>query len=188
MKRGLSPAFIDLFALMVVLFLLLPHRPETAAEADAYTGDLVVEISWCDRCHTDVDLWVRSPGDRPVGYSRLRGRHFSLFRDDLGGESVAFRGEIAAARVIPDGEYVVNLHLFSDKDNNAPVDVDVIAWSRENGSSDKIIIWEGTVTLSRVKQELTVVRWKMRDGKVDYGSIHMSPIDLRESNAIGAEL
>lgn len=184
--RGLSPAFIDLFALLVVLFLLLPHLPEVAAEDEARVGSLAVEAHWCDGCRSDVDLWVRSPNDRPVGYSRLRGRHVSLLRDDVGADlENKWRYEIAAAREIPDGEWIVNLHLYRDRDNEAPISVRVSVWTKRVHGA-RTVLWQGDVTLERNGVEVTAVRFAMTDGDLVPGSIHYSPIALRGRRHEGA--
>lgn len=179
MKRGLSPAFVDLLMLLVVLFILLPHRPEISVEDAARVGDMVVEISWPDGQRSDVDLWVRSPGDRPVGYSRLRGKDCSLLRDDLGNRDTPEREEILGCRSLPDGEWVVNLHLYTDIAGTAPFPVRVYIWYRPGGTSGRLPIYHDDVTLERTGQELTVARWTMQDGKFLPGSLHYSPVALR---------
>lgn len=173
-------SFVDLFALMLAILFLLPTKPDIAEADNARAGMLVVEAHWPDYSKTDIDLWVKAPGDNPVGYSRLRGNYFSLFRDDLGIEDGArWRFEIAAARVIPDGEYAANLHAYRDMGGRLPFLVDVVVWYRAGTSNSKTVVWQGAVPVARPGQEITALRWSMRDGRYVPGSIHYSPIDLR---------
>lgn len=183
MNRRVATAFIDAVLLMLMVFVLLPHQPDEAAADEARVGDLVVEISWCEDCHTDVDLWVRSPGDAPVGYSRTRGKHFSLLRDDLGLGKDAARGELAATRTLPDGQWVVNVHAYKDTGGNLPVTVEVDIWYRIPGSKVRSPVFSGERELSRVGEEITVARWEMQGGKMLPGSLHMSPVELRTGRA-----
>ena len=70
-----------------VVVLLLPHINPKAKEADpgvTAPGNVIIEAQWADGLDADVDLWVRAPGDRPVGYSNKAGKIFNLLRDDLG--------------------------------------------------------------------------------------------------------
>lgn len=183
MNRGAAIAFIDVFALMVMVLFLLPQKPDIAAADESRAGMLVVEARWAAEAHTDVDLWVEAPGDAPVGYSHLRGSYFSLFRDDLGNERSPARYEIAATRTVPDGEYTVNLHLYSDIGQNAPITVDVVCWYR-NAEGGKVTVWTGPATLSSVGSEVTVVRWRMRETVMDPASVHFTPKRIR--SAVGA--
>lgn len=176
MDRRSATIFIDCLFLLLLVLVLLPHKPSEAEHDDAPLGNLVAQIRWCDHCHTDVDLWVKSPNDAAVGYSRLRGRVFSLFRDELGGGPNPERVEVAASHVIPDGEYVVNLHLYNDLGDHAPVAVEVDVWYRM--AQKKFRIWRDNVVLEYVGQEQTVVRFHMNDGRLAADSVHHAPISI----------
>jgi len=173
-----SVAFVDTLFIILAVLMLLPMKPDMARDDEARAGMVVVEAHWQDAARTDVDLWVQSPADRPVGYSRLRGNYFSLFRDDLGSDTTPWRYEIAATRAIPDGEYIVTLHAYTDAGINLPMNVDVVVWYR-NADGAKIHIWRGLVPLTYVTQEATAVRWSMQGGAFVAGSIHHSPAQLR---------
>lgn len=181
MNSRAATVFIDALFLMLLVLVLLPHRPDEASADDARAGDLVVEIYWGDCITADVDLWVQSPADKPVGYSRLRGQHFSLLRDDLGVDTRCERMELAAARELVDGEWIVNLHLYGNRSDVSPIIVDVRAWYRNSDKPQdgRKLIWTGPVSLDYSGQEVTAVRWTMARGVMVAGSIHHSQIALR---------
>ena len=61
--------------------------PPAEAEQETSTtepGTVIVEIHWPPELDTDVDLWVKAPGDRPAGHSYKGGAWVDLPRDDLG--------------------------------------------------------------------------------------------------------
>lgn len=175
-----SVAFIDALALMLLILVLLPTRPDIAASDESRTGTMVAEAHWPDGSHADVDLWVQSPDDKPVGYSRLRGNYFSLFRDDLGTDYTSqWRYEITAARgTIRDGEYVFNLHLFSDGAAEAPIPVDVVVWYK-TPRDGRLVLWRGVVMLRFTGEEVTAVRFRMQNEALLPGSLHHTLAHLR---------
>lgn len=184
MNRRSATVFVDALLIMLMVLVLLPHKPELDIEDDARAGDLVVQIWWTECSRTDVDLWVKSPGDRPVGYSRLRGVHVSLLRDDVGHDEGCERWELASSRTLTDGEWIVNVHLYGDIGEHAPIPVRVSIWYRTTGSV-KRPIWSGSVDLVRIGQELTAARWSMDRGALTPGSLHHSPIALRAAASGG---
>src|SRR5690606_321998 len=108
--------FLDILLILVVVLLPLV-TPPTAAEQLRPPGSLVVETIWPPECHTDVDLWVQGPVGRAVGYSNQSDMLFNLLRDDLGhqGDLSDLNYENAYTRGLPDGEYIVNLHLYTHR-------------------------------------------------------------------------
>lgn len=184
MNSRVATVFIDALLIMLLVFVLLPHKPSVAEADDTRAGDLVVEISWPDCQASDVDLWVQSPGDKPVGYSRLRGKHFSLLRDDLGATVSCNRSELAASRELVDGEWVVNVHLYTDRAQAVPFPVNVSIWYRRGAQPGlgRTSIWSGNVTLQSYGQEVTAVRWKMFNGGLVPGSIHHTQTALRSGS------
>src|SRR6266511_3057031 len=71
------------FVLMTMLMMTVMNPPAQSSEADGTQapGNVIVEIQWPDKFDADVDLWVKAPGDVPVGYSNKSGRVFNLLRD-----------------------------------------------------------------------------------------------------------
>lgn len=174
-------AFIPLLDVLLVLLIILPHQPETSAHQDETIKQslLVVEVLWPDEYKTDIDLWVKTPGDDPVGYSRLRGEHVSLLRDVLGNRKAEPGQEVARGWALPDGEYIVNVHLYTDTGGHSPIPVTVTVWTRASMSEPFTFFRRRTVDLSIIGAETTILRWKMKDGEPVVGSVHYTPESLR---------
>ena len=175
---------LALLGFVTIVILLLPHlNPPVQPTDDAPTpGNVVVELRWPDAVDADVDLWVQGPGDGPVGYSNKGGRIFNLLRDDLGfaNDPGTLNYEVAYSRGRPGGEYVVNLHLYTNKSRNYPVEAEVvIGMKKQVGSGLKRIAYK-KVKLLEMGQEVTVLRFKLdEDGELILGSLHDIPLKLR---------
>lgn len=174
MNRATATAFIDALFLVLLVLVLLPIG---STQADrTVLPSLAVEIRWPDGWRSDVDLWVRGPGDEPVGFTRKTGRYLALLRDDLGTASIPWRHEIIETYEIPDGRWLVNVHLYGDTGKNAPVPVEVAVWQKVSGSTT--VIWTGEVVLERKGAEVTAVHFSTRRGRFEPGSIHHTPVRL----------
>lgn len=177
-------ATVDMLLCLVAVGVALMEPPAVKqALADKPICQLAVDVEWQGDLHVDVDLWVRAPGDTPVGYSAKDGAFFNLVRDDLGTstDSLGINAERACASGLPDGEYVANLHLY----NHAvppPFSVAVVVSSVDPVRAEMSEMVKKTAVLSKKGQELTVVRWRMKDGKLVDGSVHDIPISLRHGS------
>ncbi|WP_313666288.1 hypothetical protein [Shinella sp.] len=61
----------------VVMFILPSVKPAATTDPIDPPGNLVASAAWPPGS-IDVDLWVKSPGDEAVGYSRKSGTVWSL--------------------------------------------------------------------------------------------------------------
>lgn len=187
-----STVFRDVITLalcgfVAVVILLLPHiHPEAkqAAQAEGVTspGNVMVEVRWPDELDADIDLWVRAPGDVPVGYSNKSGVIFNLLRDDLGrnADPTRLNYEVTYSRGIPPGEYAVNLHLYRNKSMVSPIPVTVVTSVKKPDGETARQVLATTVDLEREGQELTAYRFKLSDnGDLVAGSVHSLPVPLR---------
>lgn len=191
-RRGLGIIFVDvvfnvLFVVMACVAILLfwINPPTKSSDAETFApGNVIVEIRWPDEIDADVDLWVRAPADVAVGYSSKAGRIFNLLRDDLGhrGDATGLNYEVAYARGIPAGEYVVNVHLYRDPLAlpRVPVPV-VVAISLKRPATDSVSqILTKRVELTHLGQEITVFRFRFDEhGALAPGSVHALPLRLR---------
>ena len=149
----------------VVMFILPSVNPKAETDPIDPPGNLMVNADW-PAGSIDVDLWVKSPGDEAVGYSRKSGKVWSLLRDDLGtaNDGTPLNYESAFTRGLPDGEYIVNVRCYGCT-GKVPVPVAV-----EVRLASGALVWSGTVTLVTDKQEKTALRFLMRSGAVVVGS------------------
>jgi hypothetical protein len=172
-----------------IVVLLLPHINSKAKEADSADrapGNVIVEIQWADGLDADVDLWVRAPGDRPVGYSNKAGAFFNLLRDDLGKQMdvTDLNYEVAYTRGTPAGDYIVNLHLYRALTKSIPVNVKVVASVRLNAQGDSQPLVTTTVPLNKVGQELTAIRFSLdSQGRLIAGSLNSLYKPLRSAGS-----
>lgn len=173
-----------LFGFVTIVVLLLPHlNPPTQAEETLVPpGNLVVEVRWPDEADLDIDLWVRAPGDRAVGYSAKSGDVFDLLRDDLGNrnDATGMNYEVAYSRGLPAGEYAVNLHLYRDSRQMRPVTAIVVISLRSPDGNETVNLLTRHVEMRRLGEEVTVTRFSVdADGAVDSGSFSTLPVALR---------
>ncbi len=162
------------FVAMVVM--LLPHlaRKEQKTEEQKAPGNVVVEIHWPGELDADVDLWVQAPGDVPVGFFNQGSRYFNLLRDDLGreGDVTDKNYEISYSRGIPEGEYIVNVHMYGPLPTGAAVPVNVVV-SVKRRYELLLPIVKTEVLLTRRNQEETATRFRLTaDGDLVEGSVN----------------
>jgi len=172
-----------------VVVLLLPHINPKAREAEAGEkppGNVIVEVQWADGLDADVDLWVRAPGDRVVGYSNKAGEYFNLLRDDLGKplDVTNLNYEVAYSRGTPAGDYVVNLHLYRALATALPLNVQVVTSVRATAQGESQPLVTTMVPLHKVGQELTAIRFRLDDkGRLVPGSVNSLYKPLRSAGS-----
>ena len=98
---------LALIGFVAMVIMLLPHVviAKKKTEEHKAPGNVIVEMHWPSELPMDVDLWVKSPGELPVGFWNQGGRTFNLLRDDLGieGDATNENYEISYSRGIPAG-------------------------------------------------------------------------------------
>ncbi len=192
MRRGANAVFRDvtlviLVVMIALVILLLPHLNPPGKKQTADTnlpGNVSVEIRWPDGWRTDVDLWVQAPKDVPVGYSNKSGEVFDLLRDDLGGlgDLGNLNYENSYSRGIPAGEYIINLHLYTNREGTTPVPVDVTVSTKTPGRGFTRIL-KTSVFLKSVGQEITVFRFHLNeDGLILSGTLHSNFTSIRSAD------
>lgn len=186
--------FADILSGILAIFLVvavlltfhLTDPKKQAADAQIKSpGTINVLAFWKE--DVDVDLWVKSPGDaRPVGYSRKQGKYLDLLRDDLGRgfeRAMDRHYENVFARSSPAGEYIVNLHMYSDYFNakfpiQVEVKVELVKQNVDKGDVKSVI--STTLNLNELGQESTVVRFSLdQNGDLVPGSVNHEPLPLR---------
>lgn len=163
---------------LLLLFLVPIDESKKFEDEDSNRGNMRIEITWEDFKDVDVDLWVKAPGEPAVGWSAKNGKTFNLVRDDLGNinNPTGKHYEVTYGRGLPPGEYIVNLHLYANREQNypiVPVTVAVVVIKEDNGKSPKEKIFTKTVNLLRTGDEVTVIRFKILPSKdVDASSLN----------------
>ncbi len=162
-------------ALVVMMIPFINPIAEAEQETNATEpGNVIVEIHWPQELDADVDLWVKAPGDMPIGYSNKGSALVNLLRDDLGhfNDLTESNYEVTYSRGIVAGEWTVNLHAFRmDPGQPPPYAIrTVVSVMRPEFNRPKQIL-EKVTDLTRLGQERTVFRFKLsEEGKLIRGS------------------
>ncbi len=167
---------LALIGFVAMVIMMLPHlaKKEQNTEEQKSPGNVVVEMHWPDNLDADVDLWVQAPNDIPVGFYNQGSRFFNLLRDDLGteGDVTGKNYEISYSRGIPEGEYIVNVHMYGPLPSGVQVPVEVVVSVKRKYDSLSPIV-RTSLTLVRRNQEETATRFRLTaDGKLVDGSVN----------------
>ncbi len=171
---------------IISLILLVNFQPEAKESTVEPPGNVIVEITWPPDLNSDVDLWVRAPGDVPVGYSNKGSKWFNLLRDDLGRDQdpSGINYEVAYSRGIAAGEYVVNLHLYRNLARVAEIPVRVLVSVKRESSVAARLLVETDAVLRKQGEEITVLRFRLSDeGSLIPGSVHSRYTPLRHAGS-----
>lgn len=171
--RDLSLILAGLFIVAVIMLLPFINDPTQRANADQNVREsVIVELTWPEGWDTDVDLWVKAPGDKPVGYSNLSGLIFNLLRDDLGtwADPMPANYELSVSRGIPPGEWVVNAHLYHNNRGEIPVPIKAtVRCKTADGKMEAILT--GDAELYVPGEEITLFRFELDDCAIREGSV-----------------
>ncbi len=180
-----NQAFIDLlynkslwFVVLFILAFVLINPIVRKTDIDT-KAELLVTIDW-PVGNNDVDLWCQDPNNNIVWYSDEDEGFMHLDRDDLGTSNdtvtvggkriyVPLNREIVSLRGIIPGEYVCNVHLYKVGDGRInpdsvgqallnPIEVTMLV---QKINPTVTIIFKNKVTLRRLKQEITMVRFTL---------------------------
>ena len=166
--------------LFIVAFLLI--KPEAKREDFDRKAEFIVVMEWDYERQDDIDLYVQDPSNTIVHFRNARANFMHLDKDDLGKRNdaimvngvekiVKINREVVTIRGIVPGEYIVNVHYYSDYSEHSnvargpmePLEVKVAVY-KVNPYSE---VWQGTKPFTRKGQEETFVRFTMdKDGGV----------------------
>ncbi len=137
---GADVSFIDLLFNLLLFFVLLVFiQPEAAKKNDNNTKvkcEFLVTATWSNDSPNDVDLYLQEPSQNIIYFSNRDTGLSNLDRDDLGylndtvklpsGEDIVLHQnkEVITIRGTMPGEYVVNSHMFANR-NMEPTSVTV---------------------------------------------------------------
>lgn len=175
--RDLLTALLVVFVAMSALALIAVTR--SPARDIPIQGNLVVALHWDARSNSDVDLWVKSPGDEAVGFERRTGTSCNLLRDDLGHlhDPSSENEEMTVCRNGPPGPYAVNVMAYDAYDGRFPIHASIEAFYSDGRASNRI--FQRNATLTYQGQELTVARFDLtKTGTIVPGSFNDIPTRL----------
>jgi hypothetical protein len=179
-RRIQSDPFTDLLfnALLGFTFLFLVAimfmNPEAKSGIIDPKAEYIITITWEDNNPDDIDTWVEDPDGRVIWFRNPEAGLLHLDRDDRGlvNDTITINGEeiqnplnqeVVTIRGVVKGEYVVNLHYYATE-TKKPVDVN-IRLVKVNPALE--IIYYGTVTMSKLGNEKTALRFNIgRNGQI----------------------
>ena len=194
-REKFDPFSVMLFkGLQVVAFLffiaLLVMNPEAKSGKIDTKAEFLITASWPDSHPDDIDLYAEDPLGNIVWYHVREGGFMVLDRDDRGSAnnsltvdgrkiSSPFRQETVSIRGIVAGEYTINVHYFLAT-RGGPVPA-VVKVEKLNPTVE--VVSHDTVTLNRMGEEKTAVRFRMaaNGSVVDVSHREKSLIQLTRS-------
>jgi hypothetical protein len=117
---------IGFVVLFILAFMLI--NPITKKNDIPVKAEVMVILEWEDSSEDDIDLWISGPGmQEPLSFQRKQSGMMHLDRDDLGASTdvaivdnitikLKYNREIATMRGILAGEYYINVHVYSKRD------------------------------------------------------------------------
>ncbi len=174
------------FISMVVLLVPFVNPPTEKVHSSSPPGNVIVELFWDNERDVDIDLWVKAPGDIPVGYSNQGGLFFNLLRDDLGKykDNTPVNYEVSYSRGISEGIYVANLHLYrEDKSPFQPITAQLVISVINPDTKARKQILKSEKLLKKVGSEITIFQFALdKKGNLDKDSINNNFVKLRSGN------
>jgi len=160
-------AFIMLFIIAFMMIKPIDEKPDPVQKAE-----YIITVTWNSKSNDDVDSWLQLPTGEIIYFQNKMTPAAHLDRDDLGHstdtithrngdqEIIFINQEILTIRGIIEGEWTLNVHMYSKRTKGVASIVVTI---------DKLNPYfrdlTKTVTLKKKGDEKTVVRFMMdRDG------------------------
>lgn len=173
----LSLVLIRYVLLALAFVFLMPRQEVMKSEETRDRGNIRIEIVWEQGRDVDVDLWVMDPSGEKIGWSHKNGKNFDLIRDDLGNinNETGMHYEIVYGRSLANGEYVINVHLYANREQNypsVPVKAYITTSKEDTDKSSKQQIFKREILLTQVGEEQTIVRFNIVDKTIVRESIN----------------
>lgn len=190
-NAGIPAPFLDMamgviFVFLAVIMISTVEEPKKiAVENVPPKAEYLIQLSWDDNSEDDIDLYVRSPDNQVVYFSRRQTPLMFLDADDLGrGNTMALpdgttktvptRRETVTVRAIMPGEFCVNAHAYRKNSPPGVVAHLVMTVTRLNPFSE---ITRATATFDTQGQEQTLANFTVAaDGSVS--AVYLAPVNL----------
>jgi len=156
-------AFISMFILALLLINPITKKSEIERKAE-----YIITLEWEDKSHDDIDMWIEDPVGNILSFRNKVAGLMHLDKDDLGQindiiylpdgtrQVIELNREVATFRGWIKGEYVVNVHLYTKRQQeDAQV---IVTMLRVNPYK---LLWEEHLSLSTRGQEHTVRRFTL---------------------------
>ena len=220
-KRGIienifSDLLFNVLTVILIILVLAIHliNPVARDATVKKNANFIIKTKWGNDIDCDVDMWVAGPGNEVVYFGSKTNEYMHIERDDLGNMTDTWvknstgvvvkdteNSEIWTLRSKLDGEYTVNIHLYScrtgtdkgynnfikpGKSVNVPVDINIV---RVNPSYR--IEYKTTATLRSIWEEKTVAIFKLSEDTLWFNLlpiVHTPMLKLKERNNTQSEM
>lgn len=178
---------------VVVLFAILLPQKKATDEGIKPKIEYLVTADWPPG-DNDVDIWVQAPNGNIMYYGNKDAGGLTLERDDLGNRNNTYmvngrqvispdaHQEQVSIRGKEPGEYIVNVHLYraggvgtTSGADAQPISV-IVKVTKMNPKVEEV--FKTLVTLAKVKQEISVVRFTLDENSNFTGFRTDIPISL----------
>lgn len=187
--NGPTVAMIDMLLSLVVIFAALsllapkPAPPQAATLGDKPICMMAIDIEWDGKLTSDIDLWVKAPGDeKSIGFANAHNLYVDLVRDDLGGlvDLTGKHSERTCVRAALDGSYTVAVDLFRHATEDAlPIPVHVRVSFVDPSTAIMRVIYEGDISITATREEVTAVNFAIKGNALVADSINYIPTPIR---------
>lgn len=178
--RDFLYAIVAVFMAVAVLSLTVTSKK--AKQEGERLPSLTIMMMWPYGVLTDVDLWVKSPSDTPVGYTRPSGQMCDLLHDDrsLKWDPNSRDMELTNCRGIDtSGAYIVNVVNYENYGASYPIPVTIYVKYIGTDGHETFDVISRTILLTSDHQETTVFQFQLdKDGKIVPGSVNDVQVKL----------
>lgn len=166
----LSLILVRFIILALVLANVIPRQEISEKVKSQDRGLMRIEILWPSGSNIDIDLWMKPPSSSPVGWSNKSTENADLVRDDLGNsDENPARYEIIYVRNLIPGKYLINVHMFANRDLNkypsVPIKCIITKSNSDESKSDRKDVYKREVTLTQLGEEQTIVSFVVNNEK-----------------------
>jgi hypothetical protein len=125
---------MSILAVFLALFLVSSFEEVKNTAHELPKAEFIIDLSWNDGSQDDIDLYVMDPTGKIVFFGQKSSPIMFLDLDNRGNSNwvdmpdgtrkdIPDRKEIVTIRTIFAGEYTVNAHVYSKRDEGVPVKV-----------------------------------------------------------------
>ena len=172
-----NTVMVDILFILLMVFLYVSGTAVPWMNPIARQGEvtppvlMMVEMTWDDDSQKDIDLWVRPPNTKRIGFTNKDIGFGALERDDTGWASDTYvvnneertvrrNYEVITFTQLPSGEYVVNGHYYSIQGEPLEVKIKITMLGPFKE------VYTGTIVLTP-RQEKTFISFVIdKDGNV----------------------
>lgn len=161
-KPRTSRALLDVILSVLAMVLLLIGQK---AEGDLVPRvDYVLEVSWPDNAHIDIDTWIMLPSGDKVWFKNKDRGYATIDRDDLGSvnDPAPPNIETTSFRALANGIYYVSIHNYRGTPES---EMKIVLEFKEIGAARSRLA-RYIIPMPSAGQETPVFKFLIKDKKI----------------------